>query len=295
MWVTNCFAILNKAQLIFKKSHIAFIFIILFSSSAFAMPKNFEMWFLSPQEVAWLQDQLNKQDSIQYSKRIAANCEKMGDYCFDPQIGLYKPSEKPEEESTQIENALIEQKEEYKFLEQPSSIDRQMINCEKSTIFDMFCGTAKANSIKKKTKAKLEIWIDISSTLKQSDYPGVLKTGCARASLISRLEGKSCKRGEKLELKVFTENLKSIHELDNLDRVCTNYGLNKAKNIVRDIKASDANNLIVITDIFEGQESVIQDFIFGEGGRRGRERGIEKKLRKEDMLKLVKHLTKLCK
>ena len=91
-----------------------------FSFNAMAKPKHFEVWFLSVDTVSWLEQVLPK---TKYSKQIATNlqCQQMGEYCFDPQVGLYKKGE----ESKHIDEAAaydsIDKQENYDNIDSASS------------------------------------------------------------------------------------------------------------------------------------------------------------------------------
>lgn len=250
---------------------------------SWAMPKHLEVWFLSIDRTSFIKGLDN---SIQYSQSYALKnlqCQQMGEYCFDPQVGLYKIGE-GEKIQEAIDYQEMDAKEEYDFIESASSIDREMVNCDKNTsFFDVFCGEAKAQ---KQTKVGLEIWVDISSTMKQIDFEGYEKM-CKRESFLRGLNN-FCPLNKKMKVYMFNESKK---ELGAFDQVCLNSGLNQVDRIIRDIKISKAKNLIVITDIFEAHEKLIN---FIEFDAQGVTRGVKKPLYAKDIKKDIARLKKMC-
>lgn len=263
------------------KKIVLLIFLITVNS-AWAYPKHLEVWFLSIDRTSFLDDLLPKQ---KYSPMTAKlQCQQMGDYCFDPQVGLYKLGEgdKIQEEMDYEE---MDKAEKHKNIDSATSLDREMIKCDKnSSFFDIFCGKAKEV---KKSKTNLEIWVDISSTMKQVDFNGFDKM-CKRESFLRGLNTK-CPLNKKMKVYMFDESKK---ELGAFDRVCLNAGLNQVDRIMRDIKISKANNLIIITDIFEASEKLVN---FIEVEAKGIARGIEKPIYAKDLKKDIARMQKMCK
>lgn len=260
-----------------------FLLLLLISNYAWAYPKHLEVWFLSIDRSAFLNPLL---PSTQYSPMTAKlQCQQMGDYCFDPQVGLYKIGEdkKIQEE---MDYQAMDKLEKYDNIDPAKSVDRKIITCDKDGyFFDVFCGKAKSKGYKK--KEKLEVWVDISSTMKQVDFDG-FDSMCMRESFLRNLNAK-CPLNEKMKVYMFDENRK---ELGAFDRVCLNAGLNQVKRIMRDIKTSKAKNLIIITDIFEASAEFV-DFI--EGKAKGIARGIDKPIYAKDLKKDIDRMQKMCK
>lgn len=262
-------------------SKILIVFSLTFSMSLWAMPKHFEVWFLSNDTSAFLESILYK---TKFSKLTAQNnlqCQQMGEFCFDPQVGLYKPGEKGSSE--QVDYSITETMEEYNELPTAKSIDREIIDCEKGMLFDMFCGKAKEQN---SANIKLQIWVDISSTMRQVD--GALPSDmCGRQRFITAIDNK-CPLGQKLDVHVFTESKKQI---DTLDRVCLNYGLNEVDRLMQQIEESNVEHLIVITDIFEASQRFIS---FIENSSVGSHRGVSSPFSTKDMLKVQKKIISYC-
>ena len=260
-----------------------FLLLFLISNSAWSYPKHLEVWFLSNDRTTFLDSVLPK---TQYGPMTAKlQCQQMGEYCFDPQVGLYKVGEgdKVQEE---IDYQAMDKLEKHENIDPASSIDREMIKCDKdSSFFDVFCGKAKKLKVGK--KPKLEIWVDISSTMKQVDFNGFDQM-CMRESFLRGLNNK-CPLNQKMKVYMFDESRK---ELGAFDRVCLNAGLNQVKRIMRDIKTSKADNLIIITDIFEASEKFVN---FIEFEAKGIARGTEKPVYAKDLKKDIDRMTKMCK
>ncbi len=261
------------------------IFLIIFSlaNSAWAYPKHLEVWFLSIDRTSFIDKILPKQ---KYSPMTAKlQCQQMGDYCFDPQVGLYKLGQ-----GDRIQEAIdyqdMDKAEKHKNIDSATSLDRDMIKCDKNSgFFDVFCG--KAKKLRQGKKPKLEIWVDISSTMKQVDFESFDQM-CKRESFLRGLNDK-CPLNKKMKVYMFDESRK---ELGAFDRVCLNAGLNQVDRIMRDIKISKADNLIVITDIFEAKEKFVN---FIEIDAKGIARGIEKPVYAKDLKKDIARMQKMCK
>lgn len=249
------------------------------------MPENFEIWFISPNRTSFIKFP----SEISYSSKIVQNdqtlrCEKFGDYCFDPQIGLYMPDKnsakyKEVGDSVDIEKATKVNQNNLK-----SHLDESLINCDKNNFFDVFCGKEKGT---KKKAAGFEVWIDTSSSLRTID-PTDRSGGCKRKSFYVALTA-ACKNKEP-DLYTFNTSKRYTSNLDNL---CLNYGLNDEKRLLRWIKNSNAKNLIVVTDIGE-YTSRIADFIKENGGfARGTE--VEEIVSTAKMVSMAESVAKYCK
>ncbi len=284
--VINFLDILNKVvQLTFKAKKLTILFVaFLLSSAVYATPKSVELWFLSIDKTTWLKDYLKKHSSSSFYAQ-SVQCQPMGDYCFDPQIGLYK---KGEEESAykKIDMAEIEMKESYDFIDPHKGVERKLIECDENAgFFDIFCG--KKQKIKKqKQNHKFEVWIDVSSTMKQVDYRGVEKK-CYREMFLENLS-LNCPMNEKMKVYYFEEFRK---EAGTFDRVCLSRGLNNMKRIVSDLKKSKADHVLIITDIFEAEESFINAV---ELTGRATIRGLDKPFYASQMKEELKRIGQLC-
>jgi hypothetical protein len=258
------------------------IIFLLTASTVMAMPKKLEVWFLSVDKTAFLEPLIKK---THYTKKVATNyqCQKMGEYCFDPQIGLYKKEKGKLIEATDYSSLDSQDTKVAEGSYQVGAYDP----CEKSSHFSLFCKNIKSNKKKLiKPSEKLEVWVDISTTMKQVDFKGY-EQACRRETFLRRVN-KSCPLNKKMKVFIFDENRK---ELGNFDRVCLSSGLNRLDRLMRDIKESTAKNLIIITDIYEAKSNFI-DFI--EGDAAGIVKGIEKPIYAKDLLKDVSRIQKMC-
>lgn len=222
----------------------ACLIFLLSTSSLWATPKTVEVWFLGLQQTSF----------ISHSKNLVASnnlqCQKMGEYCFDPQVGLYKPDAQ-EGVDESLDQSKVESSKNYEFMEVSKGVGTDLIECDRDAgFFDIFCG--KAKKINKVLQPKLEVWIDVSSTMKQVDYGGIDKA-CKRELFLESLSV-SCPMGSKMKAYSFEEYRK---EVGSFDRVCLSSGLNKMSNIIRDLKNSKADHVIIITDIYEAEDRFI--------------------------------------
>lgn len=264
---------------------ILFLFLTLsISFNTLALPKRVEVWFLSIDKTTWL-DNLIKSKVGKKIAQQSLQCQVMGDYCFDPQVGLYKPGEEAMAQH-EIDLAEVENSKEYDFLEPHKGHERNMIECDQnSNFFDIFCG--KAQKKIKAGKANLEVWIDVSSTMKQVDFDG-FNSECKRERFLKDLS-QTCTLNQEMKVYYFEEYRK---EAGTFDRVCLSGGLNNMKRIVQDVKKSKADNVIIITDIFEAEDKFISAI---ENTGRGFIKGLKKPIYAADLKSELQRVRKLCK
>ena len=248
----------------------------------FALPDHIEVWFLSVDKTAQL-EKLLQSETTQIKVAQAIQCQPMGDYCFDPQVGLYKPGDDKKAKETVLYEELDTTKK-YKNPDSATSLDRQMINCEGEQAFDIFCGKALADN---KKYPPFEIWIDISGTMKEVDFSGHDQT-CRRESFVRGLAN-SCPFNQKMAIHIFNESKK---ESGNMSDVCLNYGLNEIDRLIDSIKTTKAKQLLIITDIYEAHERFV-DFIEFTG--KGTIRGLKKPFYAKNMKDQIKSLSRFCK
>ena len=257
---------------------IRFIFFILLSNTLIAAPKEIEVWFISNSKVALLNRLLDRPQYV-YSKPTAElQCQEMGDFCFDPQYGLYK---KNDLNSEVVETAKIVTTGPT--IPTGASVDRDLINCDPTNYFDIFCGKA----IKQKQQStKLDLWIDTSSSMREFDYTE--KDGsCYRKSLVEKLDT-VCGFNQKVNVMMFDT---SIKQAGGVDQLCLNQGLNDYNRLMDWIDRSDAKKLVVITDIYEFHRK-FSDFIESKDGKL---RGDREPLTAKQLLDLADELAKSCK
>ena len=244
---------------------------------AMASPQEIEVWFLSNSKTALVKDILNTSEHRFHSLTAKLQCQEVGDYCFDPQYGLYKKDD--------ATNELVDVNKLEK--DGPSiptgkSLDRDMINCDKANYFDVFCGKAKGEA---RGQARVDLWIDTSSSMREFDY--LQKDGsCYRKSLVAQLDD-ACGFNQKVNVMMFDTTIK---QAGTIDQLCTNQGLNDYKRLMDWIERSEAKKLIVITDIYELHKE-FADFIEKKNGRI---RGDKDPLTAKEALELAGSIEKSC-
>lgn len=253
--------------------------LFILSEAALAAPETLEVWFLSAGKVAELKSYLDRPAYIFRKPTAELECQEMGDYCFDPQFGLYKKDHEDEEVRPQEVNNKKDAS-----IAPAKSLERDLINCDKKNYFDIFCGKAKPTGSPK--KAKLDLWIDTSSSMKEFDFSDKAG-GCFRKSLMQRLDA-SCPFNQKVNVMMFDTSIKQAGSMDTL---CHNQGLNDYKRLMDWIERSDAKHLVVITDIYEFHKE-FSDFIESKNGKL---KGDKDPLTGADLLNLVDDLAKSCK
>jgi hypothetical protein len=255
------------------------LILFLIQNVLLAAPREIEVWFLSANKKAELNQLMNQKSYVLSSKTATLQCQEMGDYCFDPQHGLYK---KDDAFAAPVETSKIENVNS-KSIPSAQSVDREMIDCDKTNMFDMFCGKAKKEAVK--TNAKLDIWIDTSSSMREMDFVDK-QGGCYRKSFITRLDS-SCPFNEKVNVMMFDTSIKQAGTIDSL---CTNQGLNDQKKLIDWIERSDAKKLVIITDIHE----FFKDFADYIESKNGNFKGDKDVLTAAQLLDLVDELARSC-
>lgn len=260
-----------------------FFFFSLIPLLSWSAPQQLEVWFLSVSKTGYLEKILN--DKPKFSKLYSENdsliCERIGDYCFDPQVGLYKK----EGDKFDFDAATEVSFDEGKLPQIPTaaSLDRSLIDCDPNYKFDLFCGKAKPEATA--SKAKIEIWIDTSSSMRDVDVSDD-KGNCARKSFIKNLDEK-CAFGSKLSVSQFDI---SIKETGSMDTLCMNSGLNDQKRMMDWIERSEAKKLIIITDVYE----LFKDFTDFIEKKHGKVRGDSSSLTAKQLDEMVAELAKSC-
>lgn len=238
-----------------------------------AAPESLEVWFLSAHKKAQIENQLKEPLYVFRSLTAELECQEMGEYCFDPQYGLYKKNDA---------DKAVKFVEETPSLPAARSVDRNLINCDSKNFFDVFCGKAQAV---KAPSYKLDLWIDTSSSMREMDFSD--KQGdCFRKSLVRRLDNK-CKFNQSVNVMMFDTSIKQAGTMDSL---CQNQGLNDQKRMIDWIERSDAKKLVIITDLNEYQKE-FADYI---ESKKGKLRGEKDPLVASELLNLVDDLARSC-
>ena len=254
------------------------ILIALLSFSVIAAPRSIEVWFISAHKKAQLEKLINGQAVKWHAQTAQLECQEMGDFCFDPQYGLYKK----DDTSSSVDGDKVET------LKAPSipvakSLERDLINCDSSNYFDIFCG--KASQVTKSAPAKLDIWIDTSSSMREMDFSDK-EGGCFRKSMMKRLD-ETCGFNKKVNVMMFDTSIKQAGSMDSL---CVNQGLNDPKRLMDWIERSEAQKLVIITDIYEFHK----DFADYIEKKNGKFRGDKDPLVASKLLDMVDELSRSC-
>lgn len=212
-------------------------------SQCFAEARQIRVYFLSRPDIKKSSlYRFNNKPQFSFSELAQAenpedvDCEPFGDGCFHPQLGYIEDQKKVmkaiEKKQAEIEVKTINAEEV------------NLINCDKDYYFDMYCGrAAKENKAESKPSA-FELWVDVSSSLRQVDFSEDAAY-CERRRLVAKLQD-SCKG--KLDVYTFNTSKKS---LGSLESTCLNHGTNDGERIVQWLKDTDAKQVVIITDVDE--------------------------------------------
>jgi hypothetical protein len=207
-----------------------------------ADPEQIEVIFLSAPYTSQLNEPIEWSNFVaELEDRDLYDCVPMGDKCFHPQMGLIDNPKK-------IKDVKPKKKEKGPMPEKNIKVqtfnldDVETLECDKKFHFDVFCGNAK--KVKQAKRPEYEIWIDTSSSMRNSDFSKDY-TYCNRRRFVSKFVDKC--RG-KVALFTFDTSKKSLGHLSNL---CLSRGLNDADNLVTWIKYSQAKKIWIITDVDE--------------------------------------------
>jgi hypothetical protein len=245
--------------------------------SLWATPKSFEVWFISNQKAKQVLKLLEERSKTLVVAQADLSCVPMGEFCFDPQVGMYKKESNqfnfdvdpsvPDEDLPQIPSAR--------------SIDRNLLVCESGAYFDIFCGQAQKVA---ERKISFDLWIDTSSSMREMDPPrdGV---GCYREQMMKKLH-ETCPFGEKVHVMQFDIQLRP----GSMGSLCVNQGLNDVKKMIQWIEENSSERLVIITDLYEYHEELAQFAQKNKGSFRG-EKG---DLSASDLLSMADQLAKSC-
>lgn len=257
---------------------IRYLLPLLLTLNVMAAPKDIEVWFVSNSKTALLNELLNRPQYIYRAQTAELQCQEMGDYCFDPQHGLYK---KDDATFDPVETKKIET--EGPTIPAAKSLDRDLVNCDSKNYFDIFCGKARKEV---QVSAKLDLWIDTSSSMREFDFSD--KDGsCHRKSMVKALDG-VCGFNQKVNVMMFDT---SIKQAGTMDQLCNNQGLNDYKRLMDWIERSEAKKLVIITDLYELHKE-FADYI---ESKHGKLRGDKDPLTAKQIVDLADELAKSCK
>jgi hypothetical protein len=245
-----------------------------------ATPKKIEMIFLSPQKISMLIEQLDHFDQMKMTTMIAQidmdKCVPMGDGCFHPQYGyIEKPAAAAPSKPT-----LLQEEDKKLELKNFNSLETSMVNCDKNNYFDIFCGKERGNT----ARAEVEVWFDVSSSLKTVDY-NKDPDFCARRSFMEKVMA-SCK--SKVNVSIYNT---SIKQLGDHSGACLSYGTNDQSRLLGWMKNSNARALLIVTDIDE-MSVEMRDFLESNGAKMTGD-GV-KAFTANDLVDYAEEFTKMC-
>ncbi len=224
------------------KSFFFLIFIfflsLFYAARGMASPSKITFIFLSEVTKQVLYDSLKGLDEWEFFRPLAngmpKNCLPMGDGCFHPQYGFVPNGE-------MLKKPILEKKKSSFKLKTINSDQVDLIDCREGRYFDIFCG----KSDKKYTQSDLEIWFDVSTSMRRVDYIKKDNDMCQRKRFALKIQ-KECTKG--VQFRTFNTSLKTI---SGTSGICEYIGLNSVKNLTKWIDSSKVKELIVITDIDE--------------------------------------------
>jgi hypothetical protein len=231
---------------------------ILLSTNVLATPQKIEMIFLSPQKITKLLELIDQKNNseklltlISQADNELKNCMPMGDGCFDPQLGYIE--KKPD---ANLKSSVISiPKDPDLKLKTFNAVETSFIDCDKENYFDIFCGKEKAQG----KPSEIEIWFDVSSSLKTVDYNKDPDQCNRRAFITKVMEG--CK--EKVRASIYNTSLKEVGEFSS---VCLAYGTNDESKLLQWMKGSRAKTLILVTDVDE-MSGALKEFLSENGAK----------------------------
>jgi hypothetical protein len=232
--------------------------ILMLSVNVFAAPQKIEMIFLSPQKVSQLLELIEKHNNpdnilgfLAQADQDLKNCMPMGDGCFDPQLGYI---EKKPDANNKAPPIAVPKDPELQ-LKTFNAVETSLVNCDKGNYFDIYCGKEKARG----KAAEIEIWFDISSSIRTVDY-NKDPDHCNRRTFMTKvMEG--CK--DKVQVSVYNTALKEVGDFSS---VCLSYGTNDEAKLLQWMKASEAKTLVLVTDIDE-MSVAMKDFLSERGAK----------------------------
>lgn len=228
-----------------------------------AAPRELEVWFLTPPKTAQLERWMSPARP-QGTKVAELACEQIGDFCFDPQVGLY---ERKAEATKETDAPVLRPEGDLPHLPTATSIDRSLISCDPKYAFDMFCGEARPEAKKVESTSKVEIWIDTSSSMREMDWPDA-QGHCHREAFLKKVD-EICGFQKKASVMMYDV---SLREMGTIASSCQAAGQNDTKRLMDWIDRSEVKHLIVITDVNEYTKE-FGDFIEKQHGKIRGDRG----------------------
>ena len=227
------------------------IFFFLISLSAFSFAQKTTIYFYSSSDVSKI---LEKAKPRYYAvNTLALKCQKMGEYCFDPQVGLYKPENRNQAVKIKDDNSTEARYKKVRGLGADGFFNQEMINCDKNKFYDIYCNKSGSKTRSKILNNKFEVWMDTSKIMKVRDNEP-LEDSCQRSYFLNLLQS-TCSKSN--SFKVFAlSNIKK--RLGANIQACQNSSsdidLDKLKSW---IKFSNAKRLFIFLDEYYAQGKLL--------------------------------------
>lgn len=219
---------------------------------AFAEPDQLIVLFLSSVESVSFSERLtpNFEFSQEFAQRgLISNCISFGDKCFHPQKGLIDPKQTDHTSEfyqkgtrdLKYDFSDVESTEDHMGGKGLNSEASSELDCKEEQYFDIYCGKAKKITGKPRRKqAGFEVWIDTSTSMKDSDYQ-FQKLTCYRKDFADRMRS-SC---QGVDIYQYAASRKQVGSTATL---CENNNQNSQSSLYKWIKNSNAKTLLIITD-----------------------------------------------
>lgn len=229
---------------------LALVFLIV-GRGAQATPEKITVFFLSEQKraaVLHLLDHFEQWPKPVHVAESNFNCVPMGDGCFHPQLGYI------EDKPAKLRPLPEDEPSSARELKTFNSTQTNLIECREGQYFDIFCGRAQEQLEGRSTK--LELWFDVSSSLRKNDYSRDLEH-CERRSFAEAIINRCSKRPI---IAVYNTSLK---EIGQLSQICNLTGGNNTDRTIDWIRGSRTEHLVMVTDT-EEFNTQFRDFLARE-------------------------------
>lgn len=260
--------------------------ILILSFSLFAAPKKIIVNFFDSKDLTSL---LNTSAQSLVAKNVyELKCQKMGEYCFDPQVGLYKAGKENEAVQVKNESVVDPSLKKVRGLGDQGFFNTQLINCDKNNFYDVFCNKGKkSKNIKEYTRSKNEIWIDGSGAVKVFDTSKLEKT-CKREDFIKLLKS-SCTKNNFYQFYSIS-NVKK--QLGTSSQACQSSDEKiKIDKLIAWMNSSNANTIHIYLDEFYAQGKFMA---YLKTKPNIKVNGIDTKIKLSQMSEQVNELKRYC-
>lgn len=262
------------------------LIILIISISLQAAPKKVVVNFFDSKD---LTSMLTKDSSHIVVKNVyELKCQKMGEYCFDPQVGLYKPGNENEAVIVKGESETDPNLKKVRGLGEEGFFNTQLINCDKNNFYDVYCNKGeKSKTSETYSRETNEIWIDGSSSVKVFDT-SKLEDSCKREDFIKLLKS-SCTKNNYYQFYSISSVKK---QLGTSGQACqTTDDKIKIDKLISWINDSNAINLYIYLDDFYAQGKFMS---YLKTRPNIKVNGIDKKINLSLMSEQINELKKYC-